>query len=407
MKKILVFHQVGGVGGATVTLANVVSCLCRVGFAVTVVCPEGPAQKCLASVGATVLTPERPLYQFTHLSGFEKAALHPRFCHDAVRQMLDLGYWRSFIERQRPDAVHLNAITLAPLALAAKRAGVRVSIMVQETGVRGLLGLRTIWLRLLLSQFMDLVIFISEYDRDWYACRAPRIGVVPNWVDERAFGRPVVKAQARAALMLPADAQIVLFVGGVSALKGTAELVEAVAELTDLKRLLVVIAGNKRHIQRRQLSALQRLNLRRRILCGNDYDNKVAALLRRSGVRHRVRFVGEVREMSPLYCAADLVVFPATKPHQARPAIEAGLAGLPVVGSDFKNVHEFLKDGENALLVRPGDAPALAAGIRRILNDEELALRLGQNNLATVARLHDRDRNTRRLAELLQEMLAP
>jgi glycosyltransferase involved in cell wall biosynthesis len=405
MKKILIFHQVGGIGGATVTLANVVSCLCHTGFCVAVVCPTGPAQSYLAAAGATVMTPERHLYQFAHQSGFEKAAWHPRFCHDAIRQMLDLEYWGAFIKQQRPDAVHLNAITLAPLALAAKRAGVRVSIMVQETGVRGLLGMRTLWLRQLLSHSMDLVVFISEYDRAWYACQARRVGVVPNWVDERSFGMTMEKAQARAALELPQATRIVLFVGGVCPLKGTAELIEAASELTDLKGLLVLVAGTRRNIQRRQLSRLQRLNLRRRVLSGTDYDSKVAALLRRPGVRRRIRFVGNVREMASLYCAADLVVFPATKPHQARPAIEAGLVGLPVVASDFENLHEFLTDGENALLVPPGNAHALASAVRRILNDEALASRLGQANQARVARSHGKERNAQRLAVMLKEMV--
>lgn len=406
MKKLLVFHQVGGIGGATITLANVVHCLNRAGLAVAVVCPEGPAQQCLAAAGARVLTAERPLYQFGHQSGFQKPAWHPRFCHDAVQQMRDLGYWRSFIERHRPDAVHLNALTLAPLAIAAKRAKTRVSIMVQETGVHGLLGLRTLWLRRLLSRCTDLVVFISEYDRRWYACSAPRVGVVPNWVDEQAFGVAPRKGQARTALGLCEQAKVVLFVGGVCPVKGTAELLGAVAELLDLKNLQVLIAGTKRNIQRRQLRWVQRLNLRRRVLCGSDYDSRVAALLRRPGVRQRVRLVGSVREMAPLYSASDVVVFPATMPHQARPAIEAGLLGLPVVASDYENYHEFLRHGENALLVPPGDSRALAQGIRRVLTDEALASRLGAANRAQAAGSHDRQVNTQRLVSLFQGMLA-
>jgi glycosyltransferase involved in cell wall biosynthesis len=39
-----------------------------------------------------------------------------------------------------------------------------------------------------------------------------------------------------------------------------------------------------------------------------------------------------------------LLVFPATKPHQARPIFEAGLSKIPVIASEFPNIKEFMND---------------------------------------------------------------
>jgi hypothetical protein len=77
--KTLIFHQVGGIGGATVTLSNVVSALAGSGIEPTVICPAGPGQVYLRAAGAKVLTAQRAIRQFSHLSGFEKSALHPVF----------------------------------------------------------------------------------------------------------------------------------------------------------------------------------------------------------------------------------------------------------------------------------------------------------------------------------------
>jgi glycosyltransferase involved in cell wall biosynthesis len=51
-------------------------------------------------------------------------------------------------------------------------------------------------------------------------------------------------------------------------------------------------------------------------------------------------------------------------------------AGVPVVASDLPALREVLRDGENAILVPPGDPEALARGIRRVLEDDALALRI-------------------------------
>jgi len=396
-EKVLIFHHAEGIGGATITLLNVVSCLVKAGYMVTVVCAPGEEQRRrFVAAGAVVTTLSRPLRQFSHFSGFEKSALHPRFWIDAGRQMLDLRYLERFIRQAAPDIVHLNAITLSPVAIAAKRAGAKVSLMVQETGVRGMLGIRTAWLRWVLSKWVDQVFFISEYDRNWFDLKGPRQEVVPNWVDEVEFGKLVTPASARVRLRIPLDANVVLFVGGMYPLKGAIELFLALESLADMDNLLVLFAGPRRMIDHRRLSPLQTLNRRRRVWMGLDYDSRAAKILRRSTVRRHVRLVGPQSKMAELYCASNVVVFPATMPHQSRPAIEGGYARIPVVASDFPHVREFLKHGENALLVPPGDPKALGEALRRVLTDKAFAAQISSANHAAVKEKHDRGINTQR-----------
>lgn len=406
MKKVLAFHQVGGLGGATQTLANVVAALADRGFATTVICPPGPAQGMLRDAGAATLDPPRDLHQFTHLQGFYKPVLHPRFLIEAWRQVRDLDFWERYIAGVAPDVVHLNAITLAPFALAAKRVGCKVSVMIQETGVHGLLGVRTRWLRWLLSNRADLVTFISDYDRKWYRCSAPKVAVVPNWVDERIFGVASDRRAARAAWGLSASDRVVVFVGGVVPIKGTLVLLQAARHLADMKGIKILIAGPNRLVVPRSLGRVQRWNRARRRCLGLDFDDLVARELADHRVRRQVRFIGEVRDVAALYSAGDVVVFPATVPHQARPAIEAGLARVPVVASDFENLREFLGQGEKAVLVPPNDAMALAVGIRRVLEDEGLAARLRIANAAHVQAAHNRSINSARIGGLFSELTA-
>jgi glycosyltransferase involved in cell wall biosynthesis len=63
-------------------------------------------------------------------------------------------------------------------------------------------------------------------------------------------------------------------------------------------------------------------------------------------------------------------------------AFQALACGTPLVTADTPAARELLVDGESALLVPPGDPEALAAAIRRLAEDPELATRLSRGGRA-------------------------
>jgi glycosyltransferase involved in cell wall biosynthesis len=63
-------------------------------------------------------------------------------------------------------------------------------------------------------------------------------------------------------------------------------------------------------------------------------------------------------------------------------AFQALACGTPLVTADTPGARELLVDGESALLVPPGDAPALARAISRIASDASLAQKLSDGGLA-------------------------
>jgi glycosyltransferase involved in cell wall biosynthesis len=66
-------------------------------------------------------------------------------------------------------------------------------------------------------------------------------------------------------------------------------------------------------------------------------------------------------------------------------AIEAMLAGVPVVASDVGGLREVVQHGASGLRVPPGDPSALAAALDKLLNDPEQRKRMGE-----VGRVHAR-----------------
>jgi glycosyltransferase involved in cell wall biosynthesis len=101
----------------------------------------------------------------------------------------------------------------------------------------------------------------------------------------------------------------------------------------------------------------------------------------------RVAIPGRVPDIAPYLGRADVFALPSLEEGSGSISVlEALYAGVPVVASDIDGIPEDLTDGEESLLVPPSDISALAAALRRLLEDRELRGRLG----AAARGLHER-----------------
>ena len=122
-----------------------------------------------------------------------------------------------------------------------------------------------------------------------------------------------------------------------------------------------------------------------------DRLKKAAADL---GVETRVCFRGYLppADVPQERQRADVVVIPHDESRTAREftsplkLFEALAAGRPIVATDLPSVREILTPEEDALLVPPGNPQAMAAAIRRVLTDPELAERLASRAFEQAAR---------------------
>ncbi len=117
------------------------------------------------------------------------------------------------------------------------------------------------------------------------------------------------------------------------------------------------------------------------------------ALRARAGalpVSDRVRFVGRIDDddLPAYYHASSVYCLPSLATSEAfgLVQVEAMAAGRPIVNCRLDNaVNEVAPDGVCALTVLPGDAPALARALTRLLDDPALRSRLGDAGRRRVA----------------------
>jgi len=153
---------------------------------------------------------------------------------------------------------------------------------------------------------------------------------------------------------------LVVYAGHLYPWKGVDVLLQALSHLPDAR---AVIAGG--HPAEGDLARLK-------------------ALASSLGLDERVRFTGFISraEVAALLQTADVLVMPHTattvSERYASPLklFEYMATGKPIVASDLAAVREVLRDGDNACLVVPGDARALAAGITRMTGHVEDASRM-------------------------------
>ena len=216
---------------------------------------------------------------------------------------------------------------------------------------------------------------------------SPRARVLHEGVTAAARRAP--RAEARAALGLPADAFVCAVLGRLSSWKGQEILVRAIAEpgLASIEGVALV-AGDAWPGEERHERSLREL----------------AATL---DLGDRVRFVGFRDDVDNVYGAADVVVVPSIRPDPLpNSALEAAAAGCCVVAAAHGGLPEIVRDGQTGRLVPPGDPGALAVVLAELAGNPDERDRLGTAAADDVADRFSVTRLLDRTQALYDELLA-
>jgi len=186
--------------------------------------------------------------------------------------------------------------------------------------------------------------FISRYFPGEYK-------IVPNGVEPGRYQRAVPIARYRDGV------PNILFVGRMEPRKGLIHLLRAFRKLQRdgvRARLLLVGTGPGEREARRYVLTRQLEN---------------------------VEFLGRVPEgqKAQLFKTADIYVSPATgRESFGIVLLEAMSAGAPIICSDIHGYRGVVRRDRDGLLVEPGNADALAASMRRLIDDPQLRAQLSR-----------------------------
>jgi phosphatidylinositol alpha-mannosyltransferase len=176
----------------------------------------------------------------------------------------------------------------------------------------------------------------------------------------------------------PSDGPTVMFVGRHEPRKGLAVLLDAMRELPADVRLWV----------------------------GSDGPD-TAQLQREHAGDPRIEWLGRLSEAEKIWRmrGADAVCFPSLRGESFGVVLLEGMAaGTPIVASRLPGYANVARDGQDALLVEPGDASALAAALERVLTEPDLAASLVASADERAAEF-SMDRLAERYLEIFEQVL--
>jgi glycosyltransferase involved in cell wall biosynthesis len=229
----------------------------------------------------------------------------------------------------------------------------------------------------------DVLLAVSSEDRarmiDLEGIPSSKVRVIPN----RIMPLPPARLDLRAELGLRKETPVIGTLTVLRPEKALDLLVEAAALLVPrFPELVVLIAGT------------------------GPEEERLRSIIRKRGLDSTVRLLGFQRNVADVLASIDVAVFPSDREGSPLAVMESMAAAKPIVATRVGGIPDLVGDGEQALLIRPRDARALAEAVSRLLSDRQLRERLGRNARDRQRRDFDLRSTVRAVEDLYAELFA-
>jgi glycosyltransferase involved in cell wall biosynthesis len=400
MKKIVVIHNWGAIGGSGISLYYTCQSLQKK-YELIVYIPEIPSalDRFLKLKGIQTKTYPFQIAQIPYYSG-GSSITKPGFWYFILQISMQRSYWKAVLLKEKPDLVVVNSKVLCWMADIIPN--ISSLCFVRETIPGNPKNLINAWMKSKLEKF-SIVAFLSKYDLEQTNLTQARSIVSPDFLQLKDYENIYSRKTACQKLGIRPDCFNVLFVGGVDQLKGIDLAVIAMNYLKDENIRLIVAGKDIGYISDYGIKKALSSMIRRKHI---KYSDKIRKFIVDSKIHHKISFIGVQEDISIAYSAADVLIFPMKKPHQARPVFEIGIQKKPIIVTDFPNIREYIQDEVNGLLFEPDNAHDLARAILRLKNDHTLYQRLGEMNYNYAIEYHSEEKAMDELIKVIEHNLS-
>jgi glycosyltransferase involved in cell wall biosynthesis len=215
-----------------------------------------------------------------------------------------------------------------------------------------------------------------------------RLVTIHNGLDPASMCARRSAAQVRVELGLSPEQRLIGVIGNIKPWKGQEVVVRAMGLLKDrYTDLTCVLVGDTAQAER-------------------DYLRRIESIAADLGVSERILITGYRSDVADFVAALDIQVHASIAPEPFGRVLLEGMAfAKPLVASGGGAVPEIVADGETGLLFRPGVPEDLARCLQRLLDDSELAARMGREGYARLQTSFSITANVRQTEDLYCRLL--
>lgn len=391
---MLYFYPVKAFGGASKSLIELYGKIDDNQLSGTIVCPKGKASDQFQRAGLkiihTVGLSQFDNTRFGYYRGSRWLIL--------IRELLLLPFSLFTLLKVKQleskfDLIHINEITLLPLGVIAKWF-FKLPLVVH---VRSLQRCGNNWrsrfVAFLLNKYADEVICIDETVRQSLpkdlACTIIHNGLM---LDEKTH---LECGKNHSPITLG-------FVGSLLRLKGIYELLEAVRILSlerGLKFRLFIYGENVRDASGLKASVLKCMGF------SDDVQNDVADFICQHGLEDVIELRGFEPDVRNIYPLIDILCFPSHLNAAGRPVFEAAFFGVPSLVAMDTPQDDAAKHEVTALVIEQSTPQLIANSLERLICDNALRKRLGENAKQWAHEYFDVEKNAEKLCQVYRNIL--
>lgn len=332
-----------------------------------------------------------------HLNGADRSRSTSRLSHILRLFQKSLNFLRLFlypslrqsvfIRKHRIDIVHLNNTILHDhdWMLAAKLA--RVKCIVHERGINADFP----FLSRYFAGSIGSVICISNAVKDNMLRRGigpGKLTVVHNALDPGDVQVSSSKEEIRKRHRVETDAPLLGIIGNIKEWKGQEIVVRAIGLLKrDHPEIRCLIVGD--------VSSMDA-----------PYFDRLKRLVFEKGLSREIIFTGFQKNVPDYLNALDIFIHASILPEPfGRVLLEAMCLQKPIISTNIGAPPEILTEGENGLLIPPGDPGKLAEAVETLLSDRSYARQIGHKAYLEFLKRFTLDKNVGRTQSIYDHVL--
>lgn len=389
--KILFIHHGIGVGGAPISLLNLINHLdserfhCKVAFVknsqvVDLFKKNGIETQIIGSSNVWFSHNESGKIQWRFFYKYWEIYKHWKrtaYC-DAPK----------FLATQDFDILHLNSHVLSSWAVAGQNMGKKVVLHNREAISKGYFGFRYKILKSIIEKNCDSIINIS-YDN------YNRLGLEKN--SSVVYNFITIPSSIRQSIETEKQSYKVLYLGGMAKIKGFETVVSCLAYLN--KGITVQFAGNYMNLGSSESFKKSLIKIAKHLMYYKKYK-----MLKNLLKAENAEFLGLLKDPLDYIDKCDVLITPFSITHFSRPAIEAMAYAKPVIGTDVEGMDEIIDHNINGLIVEKNNPKVLAHAINYLAENPNHAKSMGLKGREKAIQMFSPEPNIKKIENIYQNL---